>query len=122
MIEVVTSQIFWGLCSSNLNPVSVSNSAQFCSFSVNMDGQDLFIAAIYASTSYLLRRSLWNELINLQNSHPGPWCMIGYFNVVLGSHEVRSSSLPLRSACEDFKSFPDIGKLVHLPTRGASYT
>lgn len=105
----------WGLCNSLLDPSILSNSSQQCSFSINVDGSSLFISAIYASTSYLLRRSLWNELIHLQLNNPGAWCMIGDFNIVLGAH--RSSSLPLRIACDDFKNFTDIGNLIHLPTR-----
>lgn len=44
---------------------------------------------MYASTTYLLRRTLWNDINDLQNRNPDPWCLIGDFNAVLGSLEVR---------------------------------
>lgn len=47
--------------------------------------------------------------------------MIGDFNVVLGSHEVRGSKLPLKVACIYFRAFTNICKLTHLLTRGSAF-
>lgn len=58
------------------------------------DNQEVFVAAIYACTTYTQRRNLWMELASLQQNHIGPWCFIGDFNVVLGAHEKRGGSLP----------------------------
>ncbi|KAF1880119.1 hypothetical protein Lal_00022248 [Lupinus albus] len=35
----------------------------------------------------------------------GPWCCIGDFNVVIGAHECRSSTPPVRLPIEEFKHF-----------------
>lgn len=70
----------------------------------------------------LIVEAIWSDLLFLQSSHPGPRGCIGDFNVVLGSHEVRRSHLPLRIACEEFKSFTDNGNWTHMATMGAEYT
>lgn len=58
----------------------------------------------------------------LQSNYLGAWSLIGDFNSVLGSHEVRGSSLPLRVACDDFKQFSDLGRWTHILTRGSDFT
>lgn len=112
----------WGLCNVDLNPSVISVFDQQCSLSVRVDGQPIFVSAIYASTAHLKKRSLWNDLTTLQNNNPGPWCIIGDFNAVLGSHEVIGSSLPLKTSCDDFKAFIYIGNLIHLTIRGSNFT
>lgn len=111
-----------GLCKSDLNPYVLSSSSRQCSLSICVDRQTVFIGVVYANTTYLKRRSLWNELIDLQANNLGSWCIIGDFIVVLGSHEVKGSSLPLKASCDDFKAFTNIGNLTHLATRGSDYT
>lgn len=64
----------WCLCRDVLNPTVIASSPQQVSFSVVVQGQELFTSAIYASTSYASRRELWNELFLLQQLHNGPWC------------------------------------------------
>lgn len=76
-----------------------------------MDGQTLYISSVYASTN------LFNEdgafiKTNLQLDFPGPWCFIGDSYDVLGAHEVRGSTLPLKVA----------GSPTLIMTRGAEYT
>lgn len=100
----------------------ISNSTQQVSFSVPIETQVIYICVVYASTSYLLRRRLWNDINELQNTYPGPWCLIGDFNAVLGSHEVRGSAFPSRQSYDDFIAFTDIGSWTHIMTRGAEYT
>lgn len=93
----------WGLCSIHLNPTFLSVSSQHWSFSICSDTQMVFISVVYASTNYQLRRQLWSDLNGIQVNNPSPWCLVGDFNSVLGSHEVRSSSLPLRIACDELR-------------------
>jgi hypothetical protein len=40
----------------------------------------IYVAAIYASTSYLTRKSLWADLTRLQTTFIGPWMFVGDFN------------------------------------------
>lgn len=112
----------WGLCNIYLNHVVLSVTSQQCSFSICSDTQVTFMSAVYASTNYQLRRQLWSDLNDLQMNSPSPWCIVSDFNCVLGSHKVRSSSFPLRVACDEFRAFTDTGKWIHLQTTDASFT
>ncbi|MCH84506.1 RNA-directed DNA polymerase (Reverse transcriptase), partial [Trifolium medium] len=80
------------------------------------------ISAVYAATSYLNRRRLWNSLNALQTQHDLPWCFIGDFNAILGSHENRGRTPPARLPMEEFQNWTDTFKLIHLPTKGATFT
>lgn len=80
-----------GLCKESLNPTVISVSDQQCAFSPSVESQSIFVSAIYASTAYLKRRKLWSEILDLHSGNLGPWCMIGDYNVILGSNEVRGS-------------------------------
>lgn len=102
-------------------PSVISNSSQQVSFSIQWENQTLFLSAIYAATTYSSRRQLWNELIQLQTSHIGPWCFLGDFNAILGAHEHRGRCLPSQLSCDEFKSWSDSFNLTHLPTSGALY-
>lgn len=82
---------------------------------------ELYIATIYACTTYILRRNLWLELTLLQQTHIGPWCFIGDFNAVLGSHEKRGN-LPVKLSCDEFNPWTDNSQLTHLLTKGAMFT
>jgi hypothetical protein len=58
------------------------------------NGIKTYIAGVYASTSYILRRRLWADLTLLQNNYVAPWIFVGDFNAVLGAHEKRGRRLP----------------------------
>lgn len=55
----------WCLCTDQYQPAVLANSTQHVSFSVRVYNQDVFVSAIYAYTTYLARRLLWQELNNL---------------------------------------------------------
>jgi hypothetical protein len=80
------------------------------------------LSAIYAATTYLKRRKLWNSLNALQNQHTLPWCFIGDFNSILGAHEHRGRVVPARIPMEEFQKWTDDFNLIHLPTSGAEFT
>jgi len=82
----------------------------------------LYIAGIYASTSYLQRRTLWADLTRLQNSLMGPWIFMGDFNAILGAHEKRGRRLPPSLSCNDFTSWTNANLLLHLNTNGVQFT
>lgn len=86
-----------------------------------IENQQVFISAVYAATSYIVRRQLWNDLSNLQQAYPAPWCFIGDFNSVLGAHEHKGRCLPLRIPCEEFRSWSDVSRLIHIDTRGSNF-
>ena len=51
------------------------------------NGIKIYIAGVYASTSYILRRQLWADLTMLQNNYVAPWIFVGDLKAVLGAHE-----------------------------------
>lgn len=106
----------WGICANSLDPIVVSVSKQHVTYSVVVDNQMLFISAIYACTTHVLRRELWLELANLQANNPAPWIFIGDFNAVLGSHVKRGGCPPLKISCDEFSAWSGSCKLSHLVT------
>jgi hypothetical protein len=112
----------WCLCKTSLNPTPLASSDQHVSFTISDSNKTLAFSAVYASTNYLSRRKLWNELNSLQVQHDLPWCFIGDFNVIMGAHEHRGRSSPARLPIEEFQSWTNSFNLIHLPTRGAEFT
>jgi len=112
----------WCFCSNHLNPVIISSDSQQVTFTCVQNNQPFSISAIYASTNHIIRRQLWNTLQNLQTSLNLPWCSIGDFNSILGSHEHRGSLAPARTPMTDFFDWSDSNNFIHLPTRGVELT
>lgn len=77
----------WCLCSHNYSPNIIASSLQFVALSIPIGDQLICVAAVYASTNYIARRDLWEDLAQLQQSYVNPWCFIGDFNAILGAHE-----------------------------------
>lgn len=98
----------------------VSN--QHIAFYATVNNHRIFISAVYACTTYILRRQLWLELYNLLQSNPGPWLFVGDFNAIIGAHEMRGRGLPSRLSCEEFSAWSNTCKLTHLETSGAQFT
>ncbi|PNX79890.1 putative NBS resistance protein [Trifolium pratense] len=67
----------WCLCSNNCSPTLVASTSQFCAFQVHIGSNVVYIAAVYASTSYIIRRNMWKDLNNLLLSNPGAWVILG---------------------------------------------
>jgi hypothetical protein len=108
----------WCICKVNLHPVVLDFDAQQVTFTIAENDNTLAFSAIYASTNYQTRKNLWTKLNYLQSLHDLPWCFIGDFNVILGSHEHRGRTPPPRLPMEDFKQWTDTYNLIHLPTSG----
>lgn len=112
----------WCICSKNLNPNIINIDNQQVSFTITDNNKIFGFNAVYASTNYITRRQLWYNLQNIQNQHNIPWCSIGDFNAILGSHEHRGFTNPARLPMEEFFNWSDSNNLYHIPTRGAQYT
>lgn len=82
----------WCLCNDRFSPSVIESACQHVAFSIMFDRQELFLSAVYASTSYISRRHWWNDLTVLHQNHPAPWCFIRDFNLVLSAHEYKGSS------------------------------
>ncbi|MCI01683.1 RNA-directed DNA polymerase (Reverse transcriptase), partial [Trifolium medium] len=50
------------------------------------------------------------------------WCFMGDFNVIIGHHEYRGSSVPASLPMSEFQEWTNANDLLHLPTRGAWFT
>lgn len=85
-------------------------------------GTKVYIAGVYASTSYILRRQLWADLSSLQYTYRAPWIFLGDFNAVLGAHEKRGRLLPPSISCTNFLSWSNANLLLHLNTNGVQFT
>lgn len=48
--------------------------------------------------------------------------MIGDFNTILGTHEQRSNFRPSATPINDFQTWSDLNNLIHIQTRGATFT
>lgn len=112
----------WCICSKNLNPNIINIDNQQVSFTITDNNKIFGFNVVYASTNYITRRQLWYNLQNIQNQHNIPWCSIGDFNAILGSHEHRGFTNPARLPMEEFFDWSDSNNLYHIPTRGAQYT
>lgn len=86
------------------------------------NGTKVYIAGVYASTSYLLRRQLREDLTTLQNLYTAPWTFLGNFNAVLGAHEKRGRRLPPSISCTDFLTWSNAYLLRNLNTNGVQFT
>jgi hypothetical protein len=112
----------WCICKLQLDPVLLASDSQHVTFSILDNDKTIAISAIYANTSYLVRRQLWNSLNILQNQHALPWSFIGDFNAIIGAHEHRGRFIPARLSMDEFQSWSDAFNLIHMPTRGAEFT
>ncbi|XP_058727131.1 uncharacterized protein LOC131598562 [Vicia villosa] len=110
----------WCLCKSTLDPVVLDTKDQYVSFTINHLGTVIGFSVIYASTSYLVRRSLWNTLGNvLPNT---PWSFIGDFNAIISSAEYKGNHTPSKAPISDFFNWTDVNSLIQVPTLGNPFT
>jgi hypothetical protein len=112
----------WCLCNLDLNPTILALDDQHVSFTFTQNNITFALSAIYASTTYLKRRKLWNSLSTLQSQYNLPWCFIGDFNVIIGAHEHRGRISPARLPMQEFQNWSESFNLIHFPTRGADFT
>src|SRR6266487_4565081 len=75
----------WCFCKKNINPTLISFDDQQVAFSFCENDRVYCISAIYASNCHIRRRSLWQNLTDLQHQYQNPWCFIGDFNTILGA-------------------------------------
>jgi hypothetical protein len=112
----------WCMCTLSLNPTVVQTTDQLVAFTFDFHNVNCGIVAIYASTCYIKRRSLWSPLQNIHQANSIPWSFIGDFNAILGAHESRGYFTPSRLPMQDFQNWTDFNHFVHLPTIGAEFT
>jgi len=113
----------WCICSIHLNPIVIHSDDQQVTFKFLHNNKEFFFSVVYASTSNLQRKKLWQTQSYLQSSYSAaPWCFIGDFNTILGAREHFGVLNPARPPIAYFHSWTDSNSLLHLPTRDAFYT
>jgi len=112
----------WALWGLDTDFVVRYDSSQCLVLEYVCNDRQIYIAGIYASTNYLLRRQLWAELTGLQNFYVAPWIFVGDFNAILGAHERRGRRLPSSISCNDFHGWTNVNLLLHLDTVAVHFT
>jgi len=112
----------WCLYSSQLSPTIINIDDQQFSIQVDLEGKSFGVTTLYASNCYIKRRQLWSAISHIQNHHKMPSSCIGDFNTILGSHEHKGIHEPARLHMTEFQQWSDLNNLVHLHTRGVSFT
>lgn len=82
------------ICKKTVIP-HVQTTDQFVVFSILIENIKVCFAAMYASTYYIKRRGLWSDLSSSLTNYNVPWCLVGDYNSILGTHECRGSCIPL---------------------------
>lgn len=84
-------------------PQVLLSTSQFLAISVTLDNKVVNVCDVYAHTSYIQRRSLWSDALDVISAFLGPWCFIGDFNAVVGANECRSSKFQPESRPKNSK-------------------
>jgi hypothetical protein len=108
----------WGLWSTEVALVPFFVSSQCIAFEYSYNNAKVYVAAVYAHTSYLIRRQLWADLTLLQSQYVGPWLFVGDFNAILGAHEKRGKRLPSKISCGRMQTILLISILLGSVSRG----
>jgi hypothetical protein len=87
---------------------------QHVRFSASINGNRHDFSYVYASTSFLIRRNLYADLVSLYSAFSAPWVVIGDFNAVKGAHE-KTGRPPLNSSCSDFRACSNDCELFDIP-------
>jgi len=117
-----TTPSIWCLWNKHYNLSILLNTSQCVAFTYIDAGTSIFIAVIYASTFYIIRRGLWSDLSSLLHDHLGPWMFVGDFNSIIGEQEKLGGRIPLHITCNEFLNWTNKHSLVHLDTNGARFT
>ena len=88
------------------------------SLTFNFNSVTFGISAVYASTCYIHRRTLWRDLINCHTQINIPWCTLGDFNAIIGAHEHRGFSPLTALPMAEFLEWSNNDNFIHLPIRG----
>jgi hypothetical protein len=95
---------------------------QHLTVSLSIDSRVHWYTFVYASTSTVVRRSLWQSLRDMVSLVSSSWLVVRDFNAVLGAHEALGSHSPARGSCEDFKLMIEDCDLVGIRSQGARFT
>jgi len=112
----------WALWGRDISPSIIFVSSQCIVLEILFQQTTIYVAGIYASTSYLSRCHLWADLTRVIGMYHGLWLFLGDFNAVLGAHEKRGRRPPPSLSCMDFLHWSNANLLSHLPSFGSFFT
>jgi len=112
----------WEIWGRDINPYVIFVYSQCIILEVSCHQTTVYVAAVYASTSYSTRHQLWHDLTLMLGRYHGPWFFLGDFNVVLGAHEKRGCQTPPSTSCMDFLHWSNANLLSHLPSFSSFFT
>lgn len=93
---------------------------QHVSFTICFNHITFGFSAIYTSTNYITRRNLCK---NFTPSIPDtPWCFIKDFNAIIEANEYHGDHCPTKIPMENFYSWSNSDKFIHLHTKGNHFT
>jgi exonuclease III len=81
----------------------------------------LWFSAVYASPQMTNRQQLWNYLQDLRSNLTGPWLLMGDFNEVLMSCEIKGCTFPSNQA-DKFALMMERCELLDLGATGSNFT
>lgn len=101
----------------------LESSHHFVHLKVAFKGQiKWLITVVYASTSYVRRQQLWDDLSRIAQSHDCPWAVLGDFNCLLSDSERKGgASNPANRGREDFRRMLHDCSLVDAGFQGSQY-
>lgn len=82
----------WCIYKDIIDLVLIATNDQQIYFVIEENNKKFGITMIYASTSYIHMRELWNTF--QPNKTDIPWCFVGDFNAIMEAREFRGSSQP----------------------------
>ncbi|XP_026428403.1 uncharacterized protein LOC113324300 [Papaver somniferum] len=82
---------------------------------------DVMVTGIHAECLTIDRRSLWDELVQI-NTWNAPWLVIGDFNVVLSNDEKKGGRNPLRISMQEFRGCLESCNLIQATRTGIKYS
>ncbi|XP_042519205.1 uncharacterized protein LOC122092989 [Macadamia integrifolia] len=104
-----------------LKTTIVSASKQQIYVSVNWRNKIVRISMIHARCFKPNRRELWTDLVAVY-SPTDPWMMVGDFNALLASHEMRGPGAFNLGSTTEFAAMVDVYHLIQLPSQGVKFT
>ncbi|KAF9596337.1 hypothetical protein IFM89_008863 [Coptis chinensis] len=106
--------LFWR---EGMNPTLVNLSQQ----QITVEVGNSLMTFVHASSSYGIRRQLWQEL-SLMGTSGQAWAVIGDFNIVTSIAERKGGGTPCISAMDDFNHFIHSNALIDSTTSGFKYS
>lgn len=103
--------------------ISSASSRHFLLTSGKLKGINsiIHILNIYAPQDLSAKRTLWNDVLNLKESNPGIWIVLGDFNAVRSPEDRKNSNFDPISA-GDFNDFIANADLSEFVLKGRKYT